>query len=695
MPTEFLLELLSEEIPARMQARAAAELRARVTAGLAAAGLAHGRAEAFVTPRRLALVIHGLPRRQPDRVIERKGPSADAPAKAIEGFLRSVGRARDELEERPTPRGAVLFSVQHVPGKAAEDVLAEVLAAALDTFPWPKSMRWGSGTRRWVRPLHHVLALLDGAPLSLPVAGQEAGSMTVGHRFLAPQRIEVANFDEYAAKLREGFVILDRGERRQAIEHGAESLARDAGLRLRRDERLLDELAGLAEWPTPLLGTIDSEFLSLPPEVLETTMRIHQRYLATETADGRIADKFVVVADNSPRDGGARIVSGNERVLRARLADARYFWDEDRRTPLASRAPALAGIVFHAKLGTLDAKADRMQALAVALCESVPGSGRDKVRSAARLAKADLVTGMVGEFPELQGAMGRYYALNDGENADVADAIAEHYAPRGPDDRCPTAPTSVVVALADKIDTLVGLWAVGEAPTGSKDPFALRRAALGVIRLVLENRLRVPLLRAFRLAAGQYSAQSTGGEDRFAGDEVGRGLLSFFADRLTVHLRERGVRHDLIAAVFALQGQDDLVDLLRRVDTLAAFLETDSGADLLAAYRRAANIVRIEQKKDGASHRGPVHADLLEAVDERALAAALEKARDALARNLDAEEYTAAMAALARLREPVDAFFERVTVNADDPKLRANRLRLLAQITATLEQVAQFSRIEG
>ena len=718
---ELLLELLSEEIPARMQLRAAADLRDLVTKGLADAGLAFDSAEAFSTPRRLALVVRGLPDKQPDQRVDQKGPRTSAPADAVKGFARSVGRAPGELVIRDTEKGPTYFFEDLVAGKDTVRVLDEVLDFAIEALRWPMSMTWGEAEFRWVRPLHTVLFILDGETvpfhidmvregararardlglvtnddlddLAVAVVARNKGfhrelaatGATVGHRFLAPDAITVSGFDDYRDKLRAAKVLLDPAERREAILTGAEGLAKEVGLKLRKDPGLLDEVTGLVEWPVPLMGSIDRRYLDLPPEVLVTSMRKHQRYFALETADGELADRFVVVADNEAPDGGAAIVAGNERVLRARLADAEFFWNQDRKATLASLAPPLGGIVYHEKLGTLDQKVDRVQALAVELCAWVPDADKDKVRSAARLAKADLVSGMVGEFPELQGIMGRYYALADGESAEVADAVAEHYAPKGPNDRCPSAPVSVAVALADKIDALAGFWGADEKPTGSKDPFALRRAALGVIRLILENRIRMPLRRAVGLANDLY-ARSAPSED----------LMGFFADRLKVHLREKGVRHDLIAAVFALAGEDDLVRLLARVDALAAFLGTEQGDDLLTAYRRAASIVRIEEKKDLAEYGAEVDDAQLTESEEKALFAALREARGTLAGELEAERFTGAMEALARLRGPVDAFFDRVTVNTDDAELRANRLRLLSEITATLEQVADFSLIEG
>ena len=726
---ELLLELLSEEIPARMQARAAADLRDLVSKGLGEAGLKFAGADAFATPRRLALVVRGLPECQPDQTVERKGPRADAPAGAIDGFLRSTGLKREHLEERDMGKaGRVLFAVQHVAGKAVSRVLAEVLPEAIHALPWPKSMKWSNYVFRWVRPLHSIIALLDGEiiefeidlvgsaaldrarkmglvsseadPLSVAAeAGNkglhqemQAGGTTRGHRFHSTDAITVSGFDDYVAKLRKTHVILDAAERKKIITQEGGVLAARENLTVRKDDGLVDEVAGLVEWPVPLIGSIDTAFMDLPPEVLTTTMRTHQRYFALEKRDGTLAPRFLVIANTEARDGGKAITQGNERVLRARLSDAKFFWDLDRKTPLADRLPALKEITFQAKLGTLDQRVTRIENLAAALCDLAKlKADQTHVRLAARLAKADLKSGVVGELPELQGTMGRYYALHDGHPKDVADAIAEHYSPKGPEDRCPSAPVSVAVALAEKIDTLVGFWAIDEKPTGSKDPFALRRAALGVIRLIVENKLRLPLAQAFDAAIGTFDPNV---RSRWK-PEMRADLLTFFAERLKVHLKERGVRHDLVAAVFALTGEDDLVRLLARVDALQAFLASEDGADLLVAYRRAANIVRIEEKKDSAAHRGAIDAKALKASEEESLARALDDAHKAIAVALPKEDFGAAMGALARLRKSVDAFFDNVTVNADDAALRANRLRLLAGITGALEQVADFSKIEG
>ena len=716
---ELLLELLSEEIPARMQARAADDLRQLVTEKLNAAGLTYKDAESYVTPRRLVLVVEGLPDRQPDVTEERKGPKVGAPEQAVRGFLKANGLASiDDAEVRETDKGRFHFVVRHVAGRPTAEVLTDVVIAAVEELPWPKSMRWGSTTGRWVRPLWSVLAILDGAPLRGALALGDAqqnganvtwfGNRTMGHRFMAPDLFEVSSFADYRDRLRTAKVMLDRDERRRVIAEGAAALAETQGVRLREDPGLLEEVTGLVEWPVVLMGEIDRAFMDLPPEVLTTSMRAHQKYFPTEDAAGKLAARFIVVANMETADRGATIVAGNERVLRARLADARFFWDQDRKRSLASRAPELKEIVFHAKLGSLDEKADRMEALAVAIARHVPGADIDRVRSAARLAKADLTTGMVGEFPELQGVMGRYYALADGEHPEVARAIAEHYSPLGPGDRCPSEPVSVAVALADKIDTLVGFFAIDEKPTGSKDPFALRRAALGVIRLIVENKLRLPLApvsgEAVRLYIDQDCAAVRQGLPQDTGQAFEKfynsALSDFLSDRLKVALRDKGVRHDLIAAVFALKdqagrGEDDLVRLLDRVGALDAFLASDDGANLLVAYRRAANIVRIEEKKDKTRYDGALDEGRLSEPEERALVQTLQQSAAAARPALQAEDFTAAMAALARLRRPVDDFFDKVTVNCDEPDLRANRLRLLSRIGATLGEVADFSRIEG
>ncbi|PWC66043.1 glycyl-tRNA synthetase subunit beta [Azospirillum sp. TSH7] len=694
--TELLIEFFSEEIPARMQARAADDLKRLVTDKLAANGLTFAKAEAHSTPRRLALVVDGLPERTADVREEKKGPRVGSPEQAVAGFLKSAGLdSLDQCEQRDTGKGVFYFAVTEKKGRETAEVLAEIIPAAMAELPWPKSMRWGTGTVRWVRPLHSIIALFGGRVLDggYDVGGTQGriafGNGTRGHRFLAPDAFTVESFADYKEKLRAAKVVLDREERKAKIKADAEALAKAQGLTLSPDDALLEEVAGLVEWPVVLMGSIDESFMDVPSEVLITSMRTHQKYFAVLDAEGRMAPRFIVVANTETLDGGKAVVAGNERVLRARLSDAKFFWDQDRKTKLEARVPALEKITFHAKLGTVAEKVTRVQLLAAEIARAI-GADSDAASRAALLCKADLVTEVVGEFPEVQGIMGRYYALGQGESADVANAIADHYKPLGPSDSCPTAPVSVSVALADKIDTLVGFFAIDEKPTGSKDPYALRRAALGVIRLVLENGLRVKLSEIFAAAHGAYTVSGFAPAGSVGGD-----LMSFFADRLKVVLREQGVRHDLVDAVFALGGEDDLVRLLARVKALQAFVGSDEGANLAAAYKRASNIVRIEEKKDGASFDQPVDADRLAQDEEKALFAALNEASATAKPLLDAEDFTGTMAALAKLRGPVDAFFDKVTVNAEDKDLRANRLRLLTQIRTTLNAVADFSKIEG
>lgn len=693
---ELLIEVFSEEIPARMQAKAALDFRRLIVEKLAAAGLGFQAAVEQSTPRRIALVVNGLPDRTEDIKEEKKGPRVGSPEQAVAGFLKSAGLdSLDQCEQRDTGKGVFYFAVTEKKGRATAEVLAEIIPAAMAELPWPKSMRWGTGTARWVRPLHSIIAIFGGRVLDggYDIGGTQGrvafGNVTRGHRFLAPDAFTVESFADYKEKLRAAKVVLDREERKAKIKADAEALAAAQGLTLSPDDALLEEVAGLVEWPVVLMGSIDESFMDVPSEVLITSMRTHQKYFAALDADGKMAPRFIVVANTETLDGGKAVVAGNERVLRARLSDAKFFWDQDRKTKLEARVPALEKITFHAKLGTVAEKVTRVQLLAAEIARAI-GADSDAASRAALLCKADLVTEVVGEFPEVQGIMGRYYALGQGESADVANAIADHYKPLGPSDSCPTAPVSVAVALADKIDTLVGFFAIDEKPTGSKDPYALRRAALGVIRLVLENGLRVKLSEVFAAAHGAYKVSGFAPAGSVGGD-----LMSFFADRLKVVLREQGVRHDLVDAVFALGGEDDLVRLLARVKALQDFVGSDEGANLLAAYKRASNIVRIEEKKDGATFDQPVDAARLAQDEEKALFAALNEASATAKPLLDAEDFTGTMAALAKLRGPVDAFFDKVTVNAEDKDLRANRLRLLTQIRTTLNAVADFSKIEG
>ena len=681
---ELLLELLSEEIPARMQARGSDDLKRLVGDGLKAAGLTFTDARAFATPRRLALVVDGLPVARADVSEEKRGPRVGAPDQAIQGFLKGAGLSSlDQAEKRDTGKGEFWFTVLNKKGGPTADVLPGIIEAAMKALPWPKSMKWGSSTMMWVRPLQSVVALFDGKVLAGKIApgGQMApiafGDTTRGHRFLSKGELKVTGFADYTARLKTAHVVLDPADRKKIILEGAEKLCAGAQVALKADDGLLDEVAGLVEWPAPMLGTIDAQFMDVPPEVLIVSMKTHQRYFATTKQDGSLASRFVVVANNVARDGGKVIVDGNERVLRARLSDAKFFWDQDRKTTLESRVPALKDIVFHAELGTQAERVERIVKLAGEIAAFVPGADARQVEQAARLCKTDLVTGMVGEFPELQGVMGRYYAKGEKLPDAVADAIGDHYAPAGPNDRCPSAPVSITIALADKLDALISFWSIGEKPTGSRDPFALRRAALGIIRIVVENKLRLPLGRFFK-----------------AGD-----LMDFFANRLKVQMREKGVRHDVVDAVFALGGEDDLVRLLARVEALQAFLASEAGKNLLTGYGRAANIVRAEEKKDkglAAKIAGKADAALLEQVEEKTVAAALAEVEGKVGPAISAEDFSGTMAAFAGLRAPIDAFFDKVTVNVTDkPDLRLNRLKLLNQIRATMDSVADFSKIEG
>ncbi|HVV26694.1 MAG TPA: glycine--tRNA ligase subunit beta [Rhizomicrobium sp.] len=668
---DLLLELFSEEIPARMQAQAARDLERLTVGALTDRGFLFEGIKAFAGPRRLTLAIAGLPAKQSDVREEVKGPKVDAPPAAIEGFLKKTGLTRDRLKVEKTPKGDVYLAVIERAGRETAHVLAEVIPEVMGKLPWPKSMRWKPGLAvRWVRPLHSILCTFDGELVPFSFAGISSGLHTKGHRFLSEGRIEARRFDDYAQKLRAGHVVLDAEERAAIIFEGVKQAAFVHGLEMIPDEGLLAEVSGLAEWPVILVGAIEDRFMDVPPEILQTSMRTHQKYFSLrDPKTGKLANRFALVANMVAGDGGREIVAGNERVLRARLSDAKFFWDEDRKHTLESRIEKLKGIVFHAKLGTQLERVQRIEKLAGEIAEKI-GADAAKAKRAARLCKADLTSGVVGEFPELQGVMGRYYALHDGEDAEVADAIRDHYKPVGPSDAVPTDKVAIAVALADKLDQLIAFFAAGEKPTGSGDPFALRRAALGVIRIVLESKVRIKLNQS---------------ED----------LLSFFADRLKVALKEKGIRHDLIDAVFSLGGEDDLVRLVARVEALQSFLRTDDGANLLAGYKRAANILRDEEKKDKRSYAGDVRENLLTEPAEKDLFAALTMARAAIAPLLEKEDFAAAMQQMAALRVPVDAFFEGVKVNADDPKIRENRLNLLSSLRTTLHGVADFSKIEG
>ncbi|MGA9540683.1 MAG: glycine--tRNA ligase subunit beta [Methyloceanibacter sp.] len=682
--SELLLEFLSEEIPARMQTRAQNDVARLLGDKLKAARLDFEGIKAFATPRRVTAVVEGLPKRSPDVRDERKGPRVGAPDKAIEGFLKSAGlNSLDEAETREDKKGSFYVAVIEKPGRDSAEVVAEIVPEIVKTFPWPKAMRWGAGKLRWVRPLHSILCLFGGKVVDFEVGGIKSGKTTRGHRFMAPKEFAVKDFADYEAKLRKAYVILDGEERAARILDAARARAGEHGFALVEDEGLLAENAGLNEWPVPLLGAFDEEFLSVPPEVLATSMKAHQKCFSVSKGDD-LANRFVLVANLEAEDGGTSITQGNERVIAARLSDAKFFFDQDLKVSLETRVPQLKDVKFHEKLGTQYERVQRIFMLARDLAPLVGADAEDAER-AGILAKADLVSDMVGEFPELQGIMGRYYALDQGERPAVANAIAAHYKPVGPLDEVPSEPVSIAVALADKLDTLVGFWAIDEKPTGSKDPYALRRAALGVIRIVLENGIRLPLLE-------QVQTQLPANSESKA--ETARSLLDFFADRLKVYLRDQGARHDLVDAVFALGG-DDLLMIVARVDALGRLLDTDDGANLLAGTKRAANILRIEEKKDKRTYDEAPDPKLLEAPEEKALAKAVDAVEKSAAKAIEDEDFGAAMTAMAKLRAPVDAFFDAVTVNADDSNVRDNRLRLLNRIRSTTKTVADFSKITG
>jgi glycyl-tRNA synthetase beta chain len=682
---DLLLELFSEEIPARMQARAAEDLRKTVTDRLVEAGLHYDGAKAFVTPRRLALAVHGVPVRQADLREEKKGPRVGAPENAIAGFLKAAGlKSIGEAKVQPDKRGDFYVAMIEKPGRAALEVIAEILPAVIKSFPWPKSMRWGAasaapGALTWVRPLHSIVATFgpeteDPDIVPFKVDGIAAGNVTRGHHFMAPQEFTVRRLADYQQKLGKAKVEIDAERRRKIIHTEAQQLAFAQGLELVADDGLLNEVTGLVEWPVVLMGSFDQEFLQIPEEVIRATIRNNQKcFVLRDAAHAKLIDKFILVSNLEADDGGKAVVAGNERVIRARLSDAKFFYETDLKVPLEHRLPKFKDIVFHERLGSQADRIERIERLAAELAPVV-GADVEKAKRAAKLCKADLLTEMVGEFPELQGTMGKYYAEAQGEDEAVAHACEDHYRPKGPDDVVPSDLVSIVVALADKIDTLIGFWAIDERPTGSKDPYALRRAALGVIRIVLDNKLRLRLNPLF--------AKS--------GD-----LLAFFADRLKVQLREQGARHDLVDAVFALEGQDDLLLIVRRVEALGKFLDSEDGKNLLAGYKRAINIIRIEEKRDNREYNGAPDAKLYKQPEEKALAQTIDAAKAEATRAAEKEDFEAAMRAMAKLRPSVDAFFDKVTVNVEDKPLRENRLKLLNEIRAATRAVADFSKIEG
>ncbi|MDA9468482.1 glycine--tRNA ligase subunit beta [Bradyrhizobium sp. CCBAU 53415] len=696
---DLLLELFSEEIPARMQGKAADDLRRMVTDKLVAEGLVYEGAKAFATPRRLALTVHGIPARQPDLKTERRGPKVGAPDAAVQGFLKATGlKSLDEAKIQRDPKGDFYIGLIEKPGRDAIDVLAEILPVIIRTFPWPKSMRWGArsgkpGSLNWVRPLHAITATFgleteEPDVVKFEVDGIATGQTTYGHRFMAPAAISVRRFEDYEAKLLGAKVVLDPERRKDAILTDAKQLAFAQGFELVEDQNLLDEVAGLVEWPVVLMGSFEQEFLATPGEVIRATIRNNQKcFVVSDPKAGKLANKFILVANIEATDGGATIVAGNERVIRARLSDAKFFYETDLKTKLEDRLPKFDQIVFHEKLGTQAERIKRIERLAAEIAPLV-GADVAKATRAARLAKADLLTEVVGEFPEVQGLMGKYYALAQGEDASVAAACEEHYKPQGPADRVPTDPVSVAVALADKLDTLVGFWAIDEKPTGSKDPYALRRAALGVIRLIAENTLRLSLMKVAVSALAGLSVKTADAQ------KLPSDLLAFFADRLKVQLREQGARHDLVDAVFALGGQDDLLMIVRRVEALGKFLDSDDGKNLLAGTKRASNILSIEEKKDKRTFDGAPDAALYSLAEEKALAKAIGEVKAEASAAVAREDFAAAMSAMARLRPPVDAFFDKVRVNDDDAKVRENRLKLLNEIRSATRAVADFSKIQ-
>jgi glycyl-tRNA synthetase beta chain len=721
---DLLLEFFSEEIPARMQPRAMEDLKKLVTDRLVEAGLVYEGAKAFATPRRIALSVHGIPAKQKDIREEKKGPRVGAPEAAVAGFLKSAGLASlDQAKiEKDPKKGEFYVAVVEKPGRAAIEVIAEIVPDIVRKFPWPKSMRWGPGSAKpgaltWVRPLHAIVATFgpeteDPQVVPFDVDGLSAGNVTFGHRFLAPGPISVRRQDDWMAKLEKAFVIVDPERRRQIIATEAKNLTFAQGYELIEDEGLLVEVGGLVEWPVVLMGSFEEGFLSIPPEVIRTTIRNNQKcFVVRDPQSAKLAPRFVLVSNMEATDGGKAIVAGNERVIRARLSDAKFFYETDLKTRLEDRLPKFEHIVFHEKLGSQAERIARIGRMAEWLAPQI-NADVEKSKRAAKLAKADLLTEVVGEFPELQGLMGKYYALAQGEDDAVAHACEDHYKPQGPNDLVPADPVAVAVALADKIDTLVGFFAIDEKPTGSKDPYALRRAALGVIRTILSNNLRLNMAEMFGTATDFYLAQgktfvrdhvvkASEGQDELSGLKAsfdaltGSDLRDFFADRLKVQLREQGARHDLADAVLALPGENDLVTIVKRVEALAGFLDTDDGKNLLAGYKRAANILRIEEKKDGRSYTGDPDPSLLKEPEEMALAQAMVAVAPDASTAFAREDFAGAMSAMAKLRPAVDAFFDKVTVNSDDKALRANRLILLNRIREATRAVADFSKIEG
>ena len=710
--TDLLLELFSEEIPARMQAGASEAFGRALAEKLKEARLEFSAIVPFSTPRRIAFRVEGLPSVQPDISVEKKGPKTSAPQAAIDGFLKSSGLTLDQLEKRGEGKDETYFAMIHQKGQPTADALKPIIESIIVGYTWPKSMRWNNRDTVWVRPLHTILCIFDGTVVQVQFGHISAGNVTRGHRFLAPDGIKITDAQQYETLLEKAFVIASREKRREYIANNAAKVAGEQGLTVKADEGLLDEVTGLVECPVVLLGSIDAQFMDLPPEVLSTVMKQHQKYFTVLKKDGTIAPHFITVANMKADDGGKRIIAGNERVLRARLSDGRFFWDQDRKKTLDEWNRGLSDVVFHAKIGTVAQKVERITTLAVQLAEYVPGADKKLVARAAELCKADLVTGMVGEFAELQGLMGRYYAQGQKEDAAVADAIRDHYSPQGPNDSCPSAPVSICVALADKIDTLTSMFAIGEKPTGSKDPFALRRAALGIIRIILENGIRIPLNNLFQNHLSLVENDVMGTFSKWASDTTASDvlknmahtdvviklLLDFFSDRLKVSLKDKGVRHDLISAVFDGGNEDDLVRVVARVKALENFLATEDGSNLLAASKRANNIILSEakkEKKDAGEYAGNVEKSKLTEQAEILLFERMEERKGPFGAALKNEEFEKAMGEIATLRQSVDSFFDKVIVNDKEAEIRLNRLRLLSTLNGELNRIANFSLIEG
>ena len=681
--SEFLLEIFSEEIPARMQEKASKDLVKLVTEKLTEAALEHSSVSSYVTARRLTLHIANLSTEQPDISEERRGPRFDAPDQAIEGFLRGCGVTRDDLFERADKKGTFLYARIEQKGRSAADVISDFLPGVIKNFPWPKSQRWGTGSLRWVRPLHSILCIHGGKVVNFEVGGILSSNITRGHRFMAPTKLSISSFDDYKQSLEKAYVIIDRDERIVIIKKAANKLASDVGLDIIEDKTLLDEVAGLTEYPVAMIGSYEKDFLSVPPEALTSAMRTHQKYFSLKDKNGKLTNKFIFVSNIKTKDNGAKIIAGNERVLHARLSDTKFFWDQDLKSTLTDNITALNKIVFHSKLGTVGQRVERLENLSGFIATLI-GADVQQSKLAAKLSKSDLVTGMVDECPELQGLMGKYFALSEGKDAVVAEAIADHYSPKGPSDNCPSSPVSVALALAEKIDILVGFFGINEKPTGSKDPFALRRASLGIIRLVIENNIRIDLSVAIDHSVSTYinfNMKNLNVDD----------LLNFFWDRLKIYAKDKNISHDIIGAEFSW----DFVKLLAKANSLQNFVYTDDGKNLLAGYKRAVNILRAEEKKDGKLFDENLSEAELSMNEEIVLYKTLQEVNVRVTAAVEVENFALAMKELSNLRSPIDSFLNKVTVNSDVGPERESRLKLLSQIRSTMNIVTQFSKIEG